>query len=122
MDAVRREKKPVQYWGSWLDANTGDEAINRHRSAPEVPTVTIITANDHGGGILADPFFPDRIAPIPDMDEQHAIRLGFAAEVLSGQEPQRIIRYYVLGTGQFRETADWPPVGVPAPGLCSAGG
>ena len=46
------------------------------------------------------------------MDEQHAIRLGFAAEVLSGQEPQRIIRYYVLGTGQFRETADWPPVGV----------
>jgi len=112
MDAVRRERKPVQYWGSWMDANTADEAINRYRSAPEVPSVTVITANDHGGSVLVDPFFPDRVEPLPAIDEQHKMRLAFADDVVAGEVPQRLIKYYVLGTGLFRETAEWPPRGV----------
>ena len=112
MDAVRREKKPVQYWGSWMDANTADEAINRYRSAPGVPNVTIITATDHGSGVNADPFFADRTEPFPSQLEQFAMRLEWAAKVLAGNPPARVIRYYVLGTGQFRETAVWPPDGV----------
>lgn len=112
MDAVRREKKPVQYWASWLDANTGDEAINRFRSAPDVPGMVIITPNDHGGGVCADPFFPDRTEPFPPLDEQHEMRLAFAADLLSGKPPARLIRYYVLGSGSFRETLDWPPAGI----------
>lgn len=109
MDAVRQERKPVQYWGSWMDANTGDEAINRYRSAPEVPSVTVITANDHGGGVRADPFFPDRSDPLPAMNEQHKMRLAFADGIVAGNIPQRVIKYYVLGAGSFRETVEWPP-------------
>lgn len=112
IEAVRREKKPVQFWGSWMDANTGEEAINRYRSAPEVPSVTVITATDHGSGVNADPFFPDRTEPFPSLAEQFAMRLAWAADVLAGKPQARIIRYYVLGTGQFRESAVWPPKGV----------
>lgn len=112
LEAVLREKKPVQYWGSWLDANTADEALNRYRSTQEIPSVVIITANDHGGGVGADPFFPERLDPLPSMEEQHGQRLAFANEVISGSLPARTIRYYVLGAGMFRETSVWPPNGV----------
>jgi putative CocE/NonD family hydrolase len=112
MDDVRREKKPVQYWASWMDATTGDEAINRFRSAPEVPSVIIITANDHGGNILADPFFLDSIDPLPAMEEQDTMRLAFANDIMNGKLPSRIIKYYILGERSFRETAIWPPQGV----------
>jgi putative CocE/NonD family hydrolase len=112
IDDVRRERKPVQYWASWMDANTGDEAINRFRSAPEVPSMTIITGNDHGGGVRADPFFPNSTDPLPAMDEQHAMRLAFANDVVNGGVPSRLIKYYVLGAGSFRETTIWPPQGV----------
>jgi len=112
IDDLRRERKPVQYWASWMDANTGDEAMNRFRSAPEVPSMTIITGNDHGGGVRADPFFPNSTDPLPAMDEQHAMRLAFANDVVNGGVPSRLIKYYVLGAGSFRETTIWPPQGV----------
>lgn len=96
-----------------MDANTGDEAINRFRSAPEVPSVTIITANDHGGGVRVDPFFPASTDPLPAMDEQHAMRLAFANDVVTGGGVSpRLIKHYVLGAGSFRETTIWPPQGV----------
>jgi uncharacterized protein len=112
IEAVRREKKPVQFWGSWMDANTADEAINRYRAAPGVANVTVITATDHGSGVNADPFFADRTEPIPSQREQFALRLAWAAEVLAGRPPARMIKYYVLGTGEFRASVQWPPKGI----------
>ncbi len=112
MEAVRRERKPVQYWGSWIDCNTAEGALNRWRSAPEVPGVVIITANTHVGDERADPFLPDVAQPMPTIDEQNRLHLAFAAEVLGGALPARMIRYYVLGAGIMRETKTWPPDGV----------
>jgi predicted acyl esterase len=112
IEAVRRERKPVQFWGSWMDANTAEEAINRYRSAPEVPNVTVITATDHGSGVNADPFFADRTEPFPSQREQFALRLAWAADVVAGRPPARVIKYYVLGTGEFRESVEWPPKGI----------
>ena len=112
MEAVRREKKPVQYWGSWIDCNTAEAALSRFRSAPDVPAVVIITANTHGGDIGADPFFPDREAPLPSVAEQHRLHLAFAEEIRAGRQPARSIRYYVLGAGSMRETPVWPPAGI----------
>ncbi len=112
MDAVRRERKPVQYWGSWIDCNTAEGALNRWRSAPEVPGVVIITANTHGGDERADPFLPDVAQPMPTIDEQNRLHLAFAAGVLGGALPERLIRYYVLGAGVMRETRTWPPEGI----------
>jgi len=110
--ALRRERKPVQYWGSWVDTNCADGALNRYRSTPEVPTVVIITSNNHNGEIGADPFFPDRTTPIPSVEEQRRLNLEFADQVLAGQVPRRTIHYYVLGAEVMRETPVWPPKGV----------
>ena len=109
---LRRHAKPVQYWASWMDANTADEAISRFLSAPEVPSVIIITANNHGGYQRADPLRPDVREPTPSLEEQDRQRLEFSNDILSGRTPSRMIRYYVLGLGLFRETPMWPPGNV----------
>lgn len=123
MEAVRRERKPVQYWGSWIDCNTAEGAINRWRSAPQVPGVVIITANTHGGDERADPFLPEAAAPMPTVEEQNRLHLAFAADILRGALPERLIRYYVLGAGIMRETRTWPPEGIETvPFALDAGG
>ena len=109
MDAVRRERKPVQYWGSWIDCNTAEGALNRWRSAPEVPAVVVITANTHVGDERADPFLSDIAQPMPTIEEQNRLHLDFAARILAGDRPERLIRYYVLGAGLMKETRTWPP-------------
>jgi len=106
---VRREKKPVQYWGSWIDCNTAEAALSRFRSAPDVPAELIITANTHGGEKRADPLLPEIEAPMPTLAEQERLTVGFANRALGGTVPDRRIRYYVLGAGEMRETTAWPP-------------
>ena len=107
--AIRRERKPVQYWGSWLDAGMAEAALARYRSAPEVPAEVWITANNHGQSVGADPFFPDDRAPRPAADAVNASNIAFADRVRAGEAIGRRIHYYVMGAKAFRDTAAWPP-------------
>ncbi len=110
--AIRHQRVPVQYWGSWMDAGTAEGALARYNATPEVPAQVIITANDHGGGQLTDPFLSGETPPNPAGEMQVAAMMDFAAKVRAGQPVSRSIRYYVLGTGEFRETTVWPPKGI----------
>jgi len=109
---IRAQKKPVQYWGSWMDAGTAAAALDRFRSAPEVPAEVWITANNHGGNVGADPFDPVRKAPLPSADEQFASHFAFVDRVRAGQKIERAVNYYVLGAGTYRKSASWPPAGM----------
>jgi putative CocE/NonD family hydrolase len=109
---LRRERKPMMVWGSWLDATTADAALSLYRSAPESPLELWITANNHGHNRNADPFFPTQSDPNPVRDAQMQLVLDFINRVLRGQSIERRIHYYVLGAQEFRETSVWPPVGV----------
>lgn len=113
---VVKQGKPVQFWASWLDANTADEAINRFRNTPGVPTEIFITAHDHRGGVRVDPLLPEKNDAFPSVEKQRAEQLRFAAEVMQMDSPEcycaRIIHYYVLGAGTYKDTLQWPPVGV----------
>lgn len=114
LEGLRRERKPIMVWGSWLDATTADAALSLYRSAPELPLEIWITANNHGHNVGADPFFPERTAPAPDRDGQFAIVRDFTRRVLDGERIRRGINYYVLGADEFRRTEVWPPAGVTA--------
>jgi len=109
---IRRQAKPAQIWGSWMDAGTAEAALARFRSAPGVPMELWITANDHNHRTFADPFFPDRTDPVPSIDAQFEANRAFADRARAGQRPKRLIHYYVLGTGAMRTTASWPPAGA----------
>lgn len=106
---IRREKKPVQYWGSWVDGGTAAAALARFRSTPGIPADVWITGNNHGHDIGADPLRPDAKAPLPAVQEQIRTNLEFAERVRRGEPIGRRIHYYVLGSGVFRETGAWPP-------------
>ncbi|RKS85000.1 hypothetical protein DFR51_3600 [Sphingosinicella microcystinivorans] len=107
-----RENKPVMIWGSWMDATTAQAALTRFHSTPDAPVEIVITANNHGHDRSADPFFPDRVAPVPTRDAQFATVFDFMDRVRAGKPVTRNIHYYVLGADTFRDTRVWPPVGV----------
>jgi putative CocE/NonD family hydrolase len=109
---IRRECKPVQYWGSWMDAGTADSALSRFRSAPEVPMEVWITANDHGNATGCDPFTPEDRAPRPSAEHLFDLQRDFVERVDRGDPVDRIIHYWVLGTCEFRRTSNWPPEGM----------
>lgn len=119
LEAIRRKRVPVQYWGSWMDAGTADAAIARYRSAPRTAAEIWITANDHGGEALTDPFFPSAGAARPTLDEQWGEMLKFFAAPAA---TRRTIHYYVLGAGRFRTAAAWPPSDARTVDLWFAGG
>lgn len=106
---IRRERKPVQYWGSWIDGGTAEAALARYRSAPEAPMEIWITGNDHAGRVSADPFLPEDSPPFPSEEDQFGANLDFVERVRSGESITRNIHYYVLGAGVYRNTDVWPP-------------
>ncbi|ATQ44586.1 CocE/NonD family hydrolase [Caulobacter mirabilis] len=109
---IRAQKKPVQYWGSWVDAGTADAALARFRSAPDVPAELWITGNNHSQRVSGDPFAPDRKTPLPTAAQQIQIRDEFKRRIMDGGKVDRTINYYVMGADVFRRTAVWPPEGV----------
>ncbi len=106
---IRTQQKPVQHWGSWMDAGTAEAALARYRSAPEVQAEVWITANNHGNDVFADPFRPQQNQPLPNYGQQFDVMHGFIRRVTSGGPIRRNIHYYVLGSGVFKDTAVWPP-------------
>jgi putative CocE/NonD family hydrolase len=112
IEAIRRERKPVMYWGSWLDAGTAEAALARFRSAPEAPAEVWITGNDHGNRVSADPFETADSPPRPTIDEQYALMRSFAERTQRADAIGRVINYYVLGAGVYRQTDVWPPAGL----------
>lgn len=110
IEGIRRRAAPVQYWGSWMDGGTAEAALARFRSVPHSPMEVWITANSHPNTVGADPFFPEDRAPRPAVADQIEQMTSFLARLERGEKIQRRIHYYVLGTGQFLETTQWPPV------------
>lgn len=119
---IREQKKPVQYWGSWMDAGTAEAALARYRSTPEVPAEVWITGNNHGGNVGADPFAPDRKTPLPGAEEQFASHFAFVDRVRAGQKIDRVVSYYVLGADRYLKSANWPPEGMQGTRLFLDGG
>jgi putative CocE/NonD family hydrolase len=109
---IIKQNKPVQYWGSWMDAGTAEAALARFRTASELPAEVWITANNHGHNILSDQFFPDDKAALPEYYDQYKENIDFARRVLNGEKIARNIHYYVIGAKQFKDTPVWPPKGV----------
>ena len=107
--ALRRERTPVQYWGSWMDAGTAEAALARYRSLPQVPAELWITANTHANDRMTDPFFPSDAAPLPSENDQWSAMLAFIESARTHASIPRIIHYYVLGARTFETTPMWPP-------------
>jgi putative CocE/NonD family hydrolase len=115
--AIEQSKVPMLVLVSWLDAGTTEGALDRLRSFSN-PQTLVIMASAHGAGTHASPWkVTDRpVVSDPTPDSLAALRLAFFDHHLKGARngvdrwPR--IRYYTLGSEDWRETPAWPPSGV----------
>lgn len=113
VEALRARNVPVRLAASWLDGTTAGSVLARFEALPDAAMEIVIGATTHSGGADADPFSRRPFQPaLPSALDQHQADLDFLARLLGGEPIARRIDYYVLGSGQWKTTAVWPPEGV----------
>ena len=114
---IQRSNVPMLVLVSWLDAGTAEGALDRFRNFRN-PQKLVIMASAHGGGTHASPFVvaDTPVAGNPTQNEMAQMRLRFFDRYLKGTqngvENWPTIRYYTLGTEEYRESARWPLEGT----------
>ena len=98
---------------SWTDAYTANGALTRY-ALSENNTIVYIGAWSHGGWYDTDPYHPADTPVEPSIVEQQGLLIDYFAQYLNGDTPDpiRVITYYTLGEGEWRETDVWPPADV----------
>jgi putative CocE/NonD family hydrolase len=116
--AIDRAAVPAYHWASWFDGGTAEgvlERFARYRS----PLRIVIGAWTHGGGLDANPYRANNISGLSEpgpvaqlkMIRQYLDPL-MRAEPPARADPVSEIRYFTLGTNEWRTTRAWPPTGV----------
>jgi putative CocE/NonD family hydrolase len=114
---IERSNVPMLVLASWLDAGTTEGAFDRFRTFRN-PQKLLIMATSHGGGAHASPFLVDSTPKRgnPTQDEMAQMRLEFFDRYLkgvkNGVDAWPAVRYYTLGTEEYRESAVWPLPGT----------
>jgi hypothetical protein len=114
---IERSNVPMLVLASWLDAGTTEGAFDRFRTFRN-PQKLVIMATSHGGGAHASPFVVDSTPKRgnPTQDEMAQMRLEFFDRYLKGVknavDTWPAVRYYTLGTEEYRESAVWPLPGT----------
>ena len=114
---IQRSNVPMLVLVSWFDAGTAEGALDRFRNFRN-PQKLVIMASSHGGGNHASPFLVGTtpVAGNPTTNEMAQMRVQFFDRYLKGTpngvEHWPSVRYYTLGTEQYRESARWPLEGT----------
>jgi putative CocE/NonD family hydrolase len=103
----------MMIFASWMDAGTGQGAIERFRTVSNRQRV-FIGAWSHGAGHNADPFAPSEEAD-PSAQQRLFEALRFFDHHLRGTadplSDERRFYYATLGESGWKSTATWPPAG-----------
>ena len=114
---IERSNVPMLVLASWLDAGTTEGAFDRLRAFRN-PQKLVIMATSHGGGAHASPFVVDSTPKRgnPTQEEMAQMRLEFFDRYLKGVKNNvdswPAVRYYTLGTEEYRESNVWPLPGT----------
>lgn len=121
--AVYRQQKRIEAsgavlfnWGSWMDGRTAESALSRFNTFSN-PQLTVIAAVSHDGAHNADPYAAKNAKPTPSPTEMREIQARYFTTFLAdspADNPKKRVLYYVMGAGEWRESAVWPPAGLTA--------
>lgn len=114
---IERSKVPMLVLVSWLDAGTAEGALDRLRSFTNLQNV-VIMASSHGGTSNASPYSVSKsvVANSLTSDAMADMRLKFFDRYLKGAKngvdewPR--VRYFTLGTEEYRDSPVWPLAGT----------
>ena len=114
---IERSNVPMLVLVSWLDAGTAEGALDRLRTFGN-PQKLVIMASNHGGGTHASPFKVDTtpVTNNPTPNEMAQLRLQFFDRYLkgvkNGVDEWPTVRYYTMGTEEYRDAPRWPLAGT----------
>ena len=109
-DKIEARHLPMFVLTGWLDESSPAQAFDRYRTFSN-PQELIIGPFTHGGFEGDDPFAPDRPMALSYRDQTELMADFFDRYLKDGpvRPIANSIRYYVIGAGQWRTSASWPP-------------
>lgn len=113
-DRIEASNVPMHLWVGWLDAATVEGALARYQTFSNQQEL-IIGPYSHGGFADTDPFADPALPPSPSTPDQWKEMIAFFDRELAEPAPTgaaNSIRYYTLGSGEWRTTDVWPPAGL----------
>lgn len=126
--AIERSNVPMLILVSWMDAGSAEGALDRFRAFRN-PQKLVIMASSHGGAEHASPYVVDstRVPNNPTGTEMAQLRLQFFDHHLKGARngvnDWPMVRYYTMGTEEYRTSPRWPLAGTTTrPFFLDAGG
>ena len=115
LEQVAQSGVAIFGWGSWMDAGTAEAVLRRFLTLENAPRA-VIGAWEHGGQSSADPYLPPNHPVNPSLPAQWAEMMHFLDTYLKdanqGTDRERILHYYTLGEGLWKQTPIWPPAGI----------
>ncbi|MBL8271261.1 CocE/NonD family hydrolase [Steroidobacter sp.] len=115
-DLAAIEQSNVAYFvqASWLDAASAAGALQRFGSLRNVQQVQI-GAWSHGGAEVCDPLLGPASGERSEADVLSGTIAFFSQHLSDAVTPKQTsskLSYYVMGSGEWRETSVWPPAGT----------
>lgn len=113
-EAIRSAPVPVFGWASWMDAGTAQAALRRFLTYAG-PQRAVIGPWSHGGFRMASPYLPEDAPMSPPSAVKRGEILNFLNRWLkpeAAETEDHTLIYYTIGAETWRQTAQWPPVGV----------
>lgn len=115
-DLAAIEQSNVAYFvqASWLDAGSAAGALQRFNSLRNGQQVEI-GAWSHGGEEVCDPLLGPASGERSAAEVLGGVISFFAAHLNDApapKQPSSKLRYYIMGSGEWRETSTWPPSGT----------
>jgi putative CocE/NonD family hydrolase len=109
---------PALHFASWFDGGTAEGALTRYENY-ETPLRVVIGPWSHGGGPMAMTIFgTEGDEPDTNISSQYQEIAQFLEPMMfsdkEGPDLPSVIRYFMLGANEWRETEAWPPKGVNA--------
>ena len=103
----------LYHWGSWFDGGSADGVIRQFMEGSG-PQRAVIGAWSHSLSQNASPFLDFRYPSVPRHEFNMEEAINFFDDILRKEKPlqNRILRYYTVGTGEWKSTSEWPVPGT----------
>ena len=110
-EKIESSNVPILAWCSWYDSGYGDAIIHRFMNLSN-PQIAILGDWNHGAGLPANQFFPERTFVTPSPRDKINAWINFFDKCVYGSGIQgKVIYYYTLAEEKWKKSEVWPPKG-----------
>ncbi len=108
---IESSNVPILAWCSWFDSGYVDATVHRFMNLSN-PTIAILGDWNHGAGLPANQFYPERTVVTPKPKDRVNAWINFFDKCVYGKGIQgKTLYYYTLAEENWKQSRVWPPKG-----------